>query len=54
MAHTILHGDGWFSGMARAVKVYLSSGCVETAAQVVCPEDVVDLNVRQVLQRMSH
>ena len=33
--------------------MYLSSGCTETAAQVVCTEDVPDLNVRKVLQRMS-
>lgn len=33
--------------------MYLSTGCTETAAQVVCTEDVPDLNVRKVLQRMS-
>jgi len=53
MAHAIVHGDVWFAGMAKAVKVYLSTGCAETAAQVVCPEDVPDMNVCQVLQRMS-
>ena len=53
MAHAIVHGEVWFTGLAKAVKVYLSTGCAETAAQVVCPEDVPDLNVRKVLKRMS-
>ena len=53
MAHAIIHDEVWFAGLARAVKVYLSTGCTETAAQVVCTEDVPDLNVRKVLQRMS-
>lgn len=53
VAHAIIHDEVWFAGLARAVKVYLSTGCTETAAQVVCTEDVPDLNVRKVLQRMS-
>ena len=53
IAHSIIHGEVWFAGMAKAVKVYLSTGCEECAAQVVCPEDVPDFNVRQLLQRMS-
>ena len=53
MAHAIVHGEVWISGLEKAVKVYLQSGCAETAAKVVCPEDVSDLNVRKVLQRMS-
>lgn len=53
MAHAIIHGEVWFAGMAKAVKVYLSTGCAESASQVVFPEDVPDLNVRGVLQRMS-
>ena len=53
MAHAIVHGEVWFAGLAKAVKVYSSTGCAETAAQVVCPEDVTDLNVRKVLKRMS-
>ena len=53
MAHAIVHGEVWFAGLAKAVKVYLSTGCAETAAQVVCPEDAPDLNVRKVLKRMS-
>lgn len=39
--------------MAKAVKICLSTGCAESAAQVVCLEDVPDLNVCQLLQRMS-
>ena len=53
VAHAIIHGDVWFAGLAKAVKVYLSTGCTETAAQVVCTEDVPDLNVRKVPQRTS-
>lgn len=53
VAHAIIHDEVWFAGLARAVKVYLSTGCTETTAQVVCTEDVPDLNVRKVLQRMS-
>ena len=53
MAHAIVHGEVWFAGMAKAVNVYLSTGCAETAAQVVCLEDLPYLNIRQVLQRMS-
>ena len=53
MAHAIVHGEVWFEGMAKAVKAYSSTGCAKTAAQVVCLEDVPDLSVRQVLQRMS-
>lgn len=52
-AHAIIHSDVWFAGLSKAVEVYLSTGCTETAAQVVCTEDVPDLNVRKVLQRMS-
>ena len=53
MAHAIVHGEVWFAGLAKAVKVYLFTGCAETAAQVVCPEDVPDLNVRKALKRVS-
>lgn len=53
VAHAIIHSDVWFAGLSKAVEVYLSTGCTETAAQVVCIEDARDLNVRKVLQRMS-
>ena len=39
--------------IAKAVRVYLSTGCAKTAAQVVCLENVPDLSVHPVLQRMS-
>lgn len=53
VAHAIIHSDVWFAGLSKAVEVYLSTGCTETAVQVVCTEDVPHFNVRKVLQRMS-
>lgn len=53
MAHAIIHGEVWITGLAKPVKEFLSSGCAESATQVVCLEDIADLDVHQVLQRMA-
>lgn len=53
MAHAIIHGQVWITGLAKPVKEFLSSGCAERASQLVCLEDVADLNVREVLKRMA-
>lgn len=33
MAHAIVHGDIWIFGLAKPVKMFLSTGCTESAAQ---------------------
>ena len=53
MAHAIIHGRVWITGLAKPVKEFLSSGCAERASQLACLEDVADLNVREVLKRMA-
>ena len=53
MAHAIIHGQVWITGLAKPVKEFLSSGCAERASQLACLEDVADLNVREVLKRMA-
>ena len=53
MTHAIIHGQVWITGLAKPVKGFLSTGCAERASQLSCLEDVPDLNVRGVLQRMD-
>ena len=53
MANAIIHGQVWITGLAKPVKEFLSTGCAEQASQLACLEDVRDLNVRVVLQRMD-
>lgn len=53
MAHAIIHGEVWITGLAKPVKEFLSTGCAESASKVVCLEDVPDLDVWQVLKHMA-
>lgn len=54
MAHAIIHDEVWFAGLARAVKVYLSTGCTETAAQVsqVDEDEVAFLNSEDIVSNL--
>ena len=53
MTHAIIHGQVWITGLAKPVKEFLSTGCAERDSQLACLEDVPDLNVLGVLQRMD-
>lgn len=54
VGHAIIHDEVWFAGLARAVKVYLSTGCTETAAQVsqVDEDEVAFLNSEDIVSNL--